>query len=178
MRSLAAAAVTVAVVIASGSSAVAGEGESALSFGAIFGVMNVGQGTSNRPVDKDGVGGLIGVDFQHGFGDSFWLRLGAAGGPVVVNSQVGYTTVATAGITYAIDVLKYVPYVGIGAGAVLVGGGALSTHVDPVLDLAVGIEVQQSPGFAWGVEARLESFASNTTLFTIGPRLSWKWGYF
>jgi hypothetical protein len=165
-------------VLAAPPAAHAADGESALSVSADFASLIVDQGTTTRPNEKSGVGGLIGIDYQRGFGDSFWLRGGLGAGALGVNGQAGYAAVGTVGLTYAVDVLKYVPYVGIGAGGVLVGGGALNTHVDPVIDLAAGIEVQQSPSFSFSVEGRFESVWAKTTLFIIGPRASFKWGYF
>jgi hypothetical protein len=75
-------------------------------------------------------------------------------------------------------VLRYVPYVSVGGGAVLLGGGAVTTEARPFLELGVGLEVEESPSFSWGIDARLGSFATQATIFTIGPRVSWKWGYF
>lgn len=166
------------LVLVATPSVYAADGESALSVSADFASLIVDQGTTTRPNEKSGVGGLVGVDYQRGFGDSFWLRAGLGGGALGVDGQAGYVAVGTVGLTYAVDILKYVPYVGIGAGGVLVGGGALSTHIDPVIDLAAGIEVQESPSFSFSVEGRLESLWAKTTLFIIGPRVSFKWGYF
>jgi hypothetical protein len=158
--------------------AVAAEGESVMSVTTSFASLIVDQGTTARSDERDGQGVMVGVDFQRGFGDSFWLRFGAAGGALSVDGAASGAAVATVGLTYAVDILRYVPYVGIGAGGVVVGGGALETHFDPVLDLAVGIEVQSSRRFAYGIEARLESFAGQTTVFVVGPRIAFKWGYF
>jgi hypothetical protein len=169
---------TLALLALCAAPAFAADGESAISVSADFASLIVDQGTTIRPNEKSGVGGLVGVDYQRGFGDSFWLRGGLGAAALGVNGQTGYAAVATVGLTYAVDILKYVPYVGIGAGGVLVGGGALDTHVDPVIDLAAGIELQTSPSLSFSIEARLESLWSKTTLFVIGPRASFKWGYF
>ena len=182
MRTLPTVAATVAALVASlvtsPAAVLAAEGESVVSATVSFAALTVDQGSSTRSDQRDGQGALVGVDYQRGFGDSFWLRVGVAGGALSVDGDGAQVAVGTVGLTYAVDILKYVPYVGIGAGAVLVGGGPLDTHVDPVVDLAIGIEVQASRGFAYGIEARLESFAAQTTLFVIGPRLVWKWGDF
>ena len=170
---------TLALLVLVASPAVyAADGESAISVSADFASLIVDQGTTIRPNEKSGVGGLVNVDYQRGFGDSFWLRAALGGGGVGVNGQAGYAMVGTVGLTYAVDILKYVPYVGIGAGGVLVGGGALDPHLDPVIDLAAGIELQESPSLSFSLEGRFESLWAKTTLFFIGPRVSFKWGYF
>ena len=156
----------------------AAEGESSISVAASFAALLVDQGTGGRSDEKTGQGALVGVAYQRGFGDSFWLRVGVGGGAASSRDQVGSFWVGTVGLTYAVDILKYVPYVGLGAGVVAVAGGPFDTHVDPVVDLAAGIEVQSSASFAYGIEARFDAVATKTTLFTIGPRLVWKWGYF
>jgi hypothetical protein len=169
---------TLALLVLLATPAHAADGESAISVSADFASLIVDQGTDIRPNEKSGVGGLVGVDYQRGFGDSFWLRAGVGGGLVGVNGRAGYAMVGTVGLTYAVDILKYVPYVGVGVGGVLVGGGALSSQIDPVIDLAAGIEMQESPSLSFSLEGRLESLWSKTTLFIIGPRVSFKWGYF
>jgi hypothetical protein len=178
-------AVRVAVSLALGlfglfgsASANAAEGESVLSVTASYAALTIDQGSQARSDERSGQGAVLGVDYQRGFGDSFWLRVGASGGLVSVDGDTSHLAVATVGLTYAVDILKYVPYVGIGAGGVLVGGGSLETRVEPILDLALGIEVQASRGFAYGIEARLESFAGQATVFVAGPRIAWRWGYF
>jgi hypothetical protein len=157
--------------------ALAAEGQSSISVTAGYAAL-VAEDGATPARQLDGNGGLGSVDYQRGFGDSWWLRVGLGGGAVSLGGEMSGVAVGTVGLTYAVDILRYVPYVGLGVGGVVVGGGAVRTHIDPVVDLAAGIEVQESPGFAWGIEARLSSFAAQTTLFTIGPRLVWKWGYF
>lgn len=155
--------------------AAAVEGESALSVSVKFATLNV---VREREADVSAVGGALVVDYQRGIGDTFWLR-GAAGGAVHdADGGAVYAGHATAGITYAVDVLKYVPYLGIGAGALVIGGGPLETGVRPYIELGAGVEVLESPTFSWGADARLSSFISGVTVFMVGPRVSWRWGYF
>src|SRR5262245_21889272 len=140
-----------AVVCCSASAtALAAEGQSEVSVTASFAALSVDQGTTQRPRQHSGNGALLGVDYQHAFGESLWLRVGLGGGLTSVDGSASGVFSGVAGLTYTVDILRYVPYLGLGVGGVLVTGGNLDTHVDPVLDLAAGIEVQESPTFAWG----------------------------
>jgi hypothetical protein len=158
--------------------ALAADGESAISITPGFATFSVSQTVAGRPRDRTGIGGALTVDYQHGFGDSFWVRAAVGGGAFAAEGSSAYAGTASLALVYAVDVLRYVPYISAGGGALAVGGGALETQIRPFLELGVGLEVEQSPGFAWGIDARLGSFASQSTEFTIGPRVSFKWGYF
>ena len=81
-------------------------------------------------------------------------------------------------MTYALDVLRYVPFVSIGAGGAVIGGGGVDPGWRSFIELGVGLDVIESPTFSWGVAARFDSFASQVAYFAIGPRVSWRWGYF
>jgi hypothetical protein len=154
--------------------AAAADGEQAISLSPVFATFTVNQ----AGVDRTGTGGALTVDYQRGFGDSFWLRGGVSGGAFAVAGQASWGGSASVALVYAVDVLRYVPYISAGAGALAVGGGTLETVVRPYLELGAGLEVEQSITFSWGIDARFGAFASQSTIFTIGPRVSWKWGYF
>ncbi len=158
--------------------AAAQEGMQGISLTPSFATFTVNQTVAGRAIDRDGNGGALTLDYQHGIGDTFWLRASAGGGAFAAEGQAAYAGTASVALVYAVDVLRYVPYISAGGGALLVGGGALETQVRPVLELGAGLEVEESPSFSWGIDARLGSFATQSTIFTIGPRLSWKWGYF
>lgn len=149
-------------------------GESALSLTSSFASFTAMQSGE----DRIGLGGLVALDYQRGIGDTFWLRGAVGGGAFAAEGKPGYAATAAIGITYAIDILRYVPYVGIGLGAVCVGGGALEPQVRPILELGIGLDVIESQNFSWGLDVRLSSFVKDITFFSIGPRVTWKWGYF
>src|SRR5262249_16808069 len=117
-------------------------------------------------------------DYQRGIGDTFWLRAAVGGGGFVAEGQGAWAGTASVALVYAVDVLRYVPYISAGGGAILLGGGALERHARPFPQLALALQVEESPAFSWGIDARLGSFVTQATVFTIGPRVSFKWGYF
>jgi len=150
------------------------EGESALSFAPVFAVLNVTQ--HDRDAGGPGVG-LV-VDYQIGLSDSFAFRAAAGGSAHAVSGERAFAATGTAGITYAIDVFRYVPYVGAGLGVAVVGGGPVDRELKGYLELGVGVDVLQGRSWSWGIDARLSSFVSGLQVFTIGPKLSIRWGYF
>ena len=151
--------------------AAAVEGESTLSVAPVFSSLTIDEDGD----DVSGVGGGLVMDYGRALSDTFWLRL-AVGGAVHDGGLLNGT--ATLGLTHTIDVLKYVPYVGLGIGVTVVGGDPIATKAKPYVELGVGLDVLQSPSWSWGLDARMSSFASGIVLLTIGPRLSWRWGYF
>jgi hypothetical protein len=167
-------AAALASVLAFPSAAAAVEGETSLSLSARFATLGLTQSGD----DLDGVGGGLVVELSRALSDSLWLR-GALGGAMIsVDDGATGMGTATFGITWAVDVLKYVPYVGIGAGLVVAGGGAIDAEVEPYIELGVGLDVIASTRFSWGVDARFSSFVGNASVFLVGPRVSWRWGYF
>jgi hypothetical protein len=168
-------ALALALLLAPGAAA-AVEGESSLAVTGRFATLSAG--ASGQQGDVSGAGGGLGVDYQRGFGDTWWFRAAVGGNAFAVEGQGSYAALAVVGVTYAVDVIKYVPYIGVGGGAIVVGGGAVETVVEPYLELGVGLEVLQSTTFSWGIDARFSSFVGDATIFLIGPRVSWKWGYF
>src|SRR5262249_14849796 len=137
-----------------------------------FATFTVNQGG----MDHTGTGAALAADYQHGVGDAFWLRGGVSGGAFAVDGRSAWAGTASVALVYVVDVLRYVPYISGGGGLLAVGSGGLDTVVRPYVELGVGLEVQQSTSFGWGIDARLGSFATQSTVFTIGPRVSWKWG--
>jgi hypothetical protein len=154
--------------------AAAVEGETSLSLSARFATLSLTQSGD----DLDGIGGGLVVDLQRALSDSLWLR-GALGG-AMLSVDDGATGMATAtfGLTWAVDVIKYVPYVGIGAGLLVAAGGSVDAEVEPYIELGVGLDIIASTRFSWGVDARFSSFVGNASVFLVGPRVSWRWGYF
>ena len=156
--------------------AAAVEGESAIGLTLRFATLSAGAADGDD--DVSGVGGGLGVDYQRGFGDTWWFRASVGGAAYSIESAASYSAVGSLGVTYAVDVVKYVPYVGIAGGAVVVGGGEVDGRIEPYLELGVGIEVLQSTTFSWGIDVRSSSFVGDSTVLLVGPRIAWKWGYF
>lgn len=161
----------------------ADEGEKALS---VYG------GFASFAVDPDGsdetstgLGFGAGVDYEHGITETVWIRL-SGGGALYSGRPTSASGHATLGLTYVFDVFKYVPYghVGVG-GAVLWADRApgepepmRETSLVPLVELGGGLDILSNPDFSWGVQLRLQSFVTQTALFTGGLRVSWRWGFF
>jgi hypothetical protein len=150
----------------------ADEGESALSFGAGFASFSI--------PDHGGAGGTLGGDYERGLSDAFWLRASVAGAVYHGTEGEGalYAGRATVGLTYVLDVLKYVPYVHLGAGASILGGPDLDADVHPIGELGVGLDVLSRRGLSYGPFARLQSFLDDSAFIELGLRVTWRWGFF
>lgn len=85
---------------------------------------------------------------------------------------------ATLGLVYRIDVLKYVPYVDVGVGALVRAGGPFTAGVEPALRIGGGVDLLRSRARSVGLAAAVTSFASDTTTVTVAVRSTWRWGYF
>ncbi|HKA91733.1 MAG TPA: hypothetical protein VKE22_28920 [Haliangiales bacterium] len=165
--------VLVSAWLAGPSAARATDGESALSVTAGFGSFTVSQ-----RADVSGAGGVLSLDYTYGIADSFWLRAAVGGGLYSASDQLTTGGSAAIGLHYAVDVLRYVPYVTGSVGVFYAGGGAVDAKAHLVLEVGAGVEIGEGRSFSWGIDARLASFASGATTFMIGPRISFKFGYF
>lgn len=162
------------LVLFSASEARADEGESALSLNAAFAGFSV--------PDHDPVGGTIGFDYERGVTDILWLRASAGGGAFSDGGSPAYAGYSEVGITYVIDILRYVPYVNLGIGAVYLHvdepGDKFENGVDPLISVGAGVDLLTSRKRSYGVYTRYESFLGRTAFFTAGARMSWRWGFF
>jgi len=160
--------------------AAAAEGEKALGLGVDFSTWNVVQ-DSHPGTDHDSItaaGAALAGDYEYGWNDTLWLRASASAGFYSVPLGSAYSGGATVGITYALDVLRYVPLVHAGVGALVVGGDGVDVEVKPVVELGIGLAVLEGRTFSWGFVAHFEGAYSQAIFFTVGPRLTWRWGYF
>jgi hypothetical protein len=152
----------------------AGKGEKVLSVVPHFMTWTVNQDDQERSA----TGGGVGVDLERGVTDTAWLRGSATGSLLDGPDGLCWSAGATVGITYALDVLRYVPYANLGVGALFVGGNGVDLEIKPVVELGFGLDSLQSRSFSWGVVLRFDSFASEARFFSVGPRISWRWGFF
>ncbi|MBI4509860.1 MAG: hypothetical protein HY698_09500 [Deltaproteobacteria bacterium] len=159
----------------------AAEGEKTLSVGASYARFAVTQDVPTGRETVTGRGGALGLDFEHGLGESTWFRLSAQGGLYDAPEGAGFSASATAGIVYTFDVLRYVPHLSAAVGVMALGsegGSAPKTSAWALIELGLGVDVLRSRDASWGVTMRYASFVADLSTFTIGPRVTWRWGYF
>jgi hypothetical protein len=154
----------------------AGDGESAASAA-------IGLATYATP-DENGeetltptAGATLQATYERGFGDYASWRVQLAGA-LYGGGGVAGSGLATVGLSYRLDVLRYVPYAAIGVGALVRGGGPFELGVEPALEIGGGVDVLRGRARSWGVAAAITSFAGDTTTVTVTLRSTWRWGYF
>ncbi len=166
---------TLALTVAAGE-AVAGDGENAVSASAGFATYATPNEMEDATLRPTG-GGALAATFERGFGDYAAWRVHGAGG-VYGGGGVATIGLVTVGLSYRVDVLRYVPYVAVGIGGIVRSGGPFETGLEPVLELAAGVDWLRGRDRSWGLAGSLTGFASDTTTLTIGLRSTWRWGYF
>jgi hypothetical protein len=174
------------VLIALAAGPALAEGERALSFGLGWATFSVpGEPVDNMepPQISPDIGGAASITYEHSISTDLSLRVEGAfgafyGGGDEKQSKGTYAGLADAGAVFRFDVLKYVPYIFGGVGAVATTGGPIEGGVDFVVALGGGLDILMSRERSYGFEARLASFGGDTTVFTLGVRGTVRWGYF
>ncbi len=174
------------VLIALAAGPVAAEGERALSVGLGWATFSVpGEPVDNMapPQITPDVGGAVSLTYEHSISTDFSLRVEGAlgafyGGGTEKQSKASYAGLADAGVVFRFDVLKYVPYIFGGLGAVATTGGPIDGGTDLVVAIGGGLDVLLSRDRSYGFELRLASFGGDTTVFTLGARYTIRWGTF
>jgi hypothetical protein len=122
-------------------------------------------------------GAAVAATYERALGDEVSWRA-----DLVVAGYLGggaaLSGLGSVGLVYRIDVLKYVPYVDVGVGALGRAGGPFATGVEPALRVGGGVDLLRSRARSVGVAVALTSFASATTTMTVAVRSTWRWGYF
>ncbi len=116
-------------------------------------------------------GTSLALDYELGLTEVVFLRASGGGG-VYFGEQLNYSGQATIGLTYHLDVLRWVPYVSVGAGGIVIGGGEISTDLHPLVELGGGVDVSLSEGFSLGLLGRVETLLNETSYFSAGARMS------
>ena len=152
--------------------AAADDGERALSVSAGY--------SSFAIPEHEPPGGALGVEYEHGIGDTMWVRAAAAGGVYGGEEGAAYAGLGSVGITYVVDVLKYLPYLHAGVGGVVLGGGdgAIETQVHPLVELGAGVDLLRGRDMSYGLWARVGSFLDDSATVGAGFRVTWRWGFF
>lgn len=162
------------LVLLSPSAVQADEGESALSLNAA--------GIGFSVPDHSPKGGSLGFDYERGITDILWLRASAGGGVLRDGGSPAYAGYSEVGITYVIDVLRYVPYINLGVGGVYLHvdepGDDFENGLKPLISVGAGVDLHTRRGRSYGIFTRYESFLGRSALFLGGARMSWRWGFF
>lgn len=164
--------------------------EQALSAGvgfATFSMPGKAMGDMAPPTVSPGGGETLSVTYERAIGSDVSLRgvlAGALfhGGNEDDQGSVSYAGMADIGATFRFDVLRSVPYAFAGVGGVYSGGGPIdgAEHGgwDFVLVVGGGVDRLLSRTRSIGGEVRLASFGGDITVFTIGLRGTYRWGFF
>jgi hypothetical protein len=135
-----------------------------------------------------------GAAFHYSYGLTDQFNLGLEASSVIVAAEQRQDTPesptnrpatvdhAALGLGYVLDILRWVPYGTITAGAYRIAGGTLpSAVVSPGVSIGLGLDYQFTRHFAMGVAGRqhlivmkLDDYPSYTTLLL---RTEWMWGY-
>lgn len=179
---------TAAVFAALPAGAARAESEQAVSVGlgwATFSALGEAMDNMEPPSLSPAIGGSLAISYERHIGTDFALRAELVGGLFYggadeeeQQSQTSNALLVDAGAALRFDVLKYVPYVFVGLGAVTTGGGPLDRGTDPVLVVGGGLDWLQSRARSYGLEARIASFGGDVTVVTVGLRGTRRWGYF
>lgn len=176
----------VIALIALAAGPAAAESERALSLGIGWATFSIpGEAVNNMPppsITPD-IGGALSASYEQAIGTDFALRVELAGGAFYgggteKQSKGTYAALGDVGFTFRFDVLKYVPYLFGGLGAVATTGGPIDGGVDFVIAVGGGLDILVNRSRSWGFEGRLASFGGDTTVFTFGVRGTTRWGYF
>jgi hypothetical protein len=161
--------VVLVVLVASRGNAGASEDDRALSGSIHFTYMAIPEHSLS--------GGALGVEYERGLSDSVSFRA-AGGGGLYWGDGAAYAAHAVVGLTYLVDVLKYVPYFTAGVGAIGQAGAAIPSEIHPALQLGAGLDILHSRTFSYGVQASYLTYSADAQFVTVGGRLTWRWDLF
>jgi hypothetical protein len=166
------ASVALALMVLTARAAHADEGESVLS-------ANTAAAGFSVP-DHSALGAVAGADYEYGLTDLIWLRASGGAGAFYDRTAEApaYGGYAEVGITYVLDVLRYVPHIDLGVGGLVMKGEDIEDPILPLISIGVGMDLLTSRTRSIGVFTRFESFLGQSAFFQLGMRTSWRWGFF
>lgn len=153
-----------------GTAALADEEESALSLSIAYAGFAIPDHTPH--------GATLGIDYERGISDAVWLRASGGGGGMYDAGAPAYVAHAEVGVTYVIDVLRYVPHVDLGIGGIYLGGDNIDSTIKPMIQIGAGLDMLVSRDRSYGVFTRFESYLGRSAFFSLGVRTTWRWGFF
>jgi opacity protein-like surface antigen len=186
MRHALAATVACCVIVAAPREAAAIERQHHLGLDPSLAMLKVGDKSSVSA----GVG--IGAHYTYGINDQFNFMAEVNGSRVAADQEqdtpttphtrpadIGY---ASAAVGYVIDILRWVPYIGLLAGGYRLSGGTLEKALLlPGLELAVGLDYQLSRHWAVGLAGRQHLMFTEASTYpsytNVLLRLEYMWGF-
>jgi hypothetical protein len=138
------------------------------------------------------VGAGVGVHWTYGLSDAFNLIADASWSLVAIGEKAvdqntprtrpASVTTANAGVAYVLDVLQWVPWVGVLAGGYAFTGGTIhGTTVLPGGAIALGLDYRLSRSWVVGASGRQHAFpfdSSKYPSFTqVFARVEYTWGW-
>jgi hypothetical protein len=138
------------------------------------------------------VGAGLGLHYTYGINDQFNLMVEMNVSRVAADQQQDFPdsphtrpadiAYATAGVGYVIDILQFVPYLGVLAGGYRLSGGTLDDAlVLPGAEAALGVDYQLNRHFAIGLAGRqhflFTKMSTYPTYTTVLLRLEYMWGF-
>lgn len=176
MRAAAAWFVVAALGVVATPAARAGDGERAVSLGLGYATYATPNAAADQTLTPT-AGAAVAATYERGFGaDTAWRADLVLGG--YLGGGTAGSALATIGLSYRVDVLKYVPYLEVGIGALIHAGGPFETGAEPALRLGGGVDWLRGRARSFGVAVAMTSFASDTTTLAVSVRSTWRWGYF
>lgn len=137
-----------------------------------------------------GAGGSL--YYAYGLNDQWNLAIDLSSVEVAANQKQDFPTsprdrpsavhTASAGVSYVIDILRWVPWIGVEGGVdVLAGGTMPTTLILPEVNAGLGLDYQLSRTFAVGVAGREHFMVSKLDTYpsylTLMARFEVMWGY-
>jgi len=84
-----------------------------------------------------------------------------------------------AGVRYALDVLRTVPYIDVGLGFLWARGAGSSSSTNLSYEAAIGFDRLQSPRWSWGLQVAYHGFLPNYSQLPVylyaGPTFALRW---
>lgn len=125
-------------------------------------------------VSTVGYGGVAGISYEQDVTDALYWRIDSD--LSLSHGPLGMANI-DAGLIYRFDVLRYVPYAGVGLGGMAVLDDE-ELRLTPALSAVAGLDVLRSRSTSWGIEFQSTGLLANTTRIAITLRWGWRWNVF
>ncbi|MBT8495821.1 MAG: DUF481 domain-containing protein [Deltaproteobacteria bacterium] len=153
----------------------AGPGEQAISLTPGYATFSDGEGDEEIRAH----GGALGLDYEYRISQAVSFRGSGSGAYYRAEGETAYSAQGVVGLTYALDIIKYVPYLTGGIGGLYIGGGDnIDGGLNPIVEVGGGLDILHSREWSYGVTVRYETLLQNTDYLFAGIRLTRRWGFF